>query len=378
MAFEKSPVSAEGVENLVFGAPGTLRAERAVAELRAGRPVVLHSEKGDVAVLALDTATPAIYEAFMAASADRGMLYLTPPRAKVLGLDAPSGALVPAAGLDYHSLCQLGYMRSSAAPMKWSAGTPLAAQSALLARVALLLPAILVADIQPDEPLFSACIVVMADDVEESYRGAAQQFQEVARTPVPLKNAGTCEFVIFRGGFAQRDQLAIIVGKPDFNQPVPVRVHSSCITGDLFGSLKCDCGDQLNSGLQILGELGGGILLYLDQEGRGTGLASKMRAYGLQHQGLDTVDADAHLGFGGDERRYEAAVAMLRGLGVHSVELLTNNPAKIAYLSASGIEVLARVPVEGSVTTENENYLRTKVARSGHIMDVDTMIERNS
>lgn len=248
----------------------------------------------------------------------------------------------------------------------------------MLARVALLLPAILVAEIQAEDPLFSACVVVQAEDVQKSYQGAALQFGEVARTPVPLKNAGTCEFVVFRGGFAQRDQLAIIVGTPDFGRTVPVRVHSSCITGDLFGSLKCDCGDQLKGGLQILTEMGGGILLYLDQEGRGTGIASKMRAYGLQHEGLDTVDADAQLGFGGDERRYEAAVAMLKELGVRSVELLTNNPAKMAYLAASGIEVLARVAVEGNVTAENENYLRTKVARSGHMMDVDSMIGRKS
>jgi len=125
---------------------------------------------------------------------------------------------------------------------------------------------------------------------------------------------------------------AVIVGNPDLRGVVPVRVHSSCLTGDLFGSLKCDCGDQLRRALRTLKELGGGILLYLDQEGRGTGIAAKMRAYGYQHEGLDTIDADAQLGFGADERRYGSAIAMLRGLGVQRIQLLTNNPTKVQHL----------------------------------------------
>jgi GTP cyclohydrolase II len=192
----------------------------------------------------------------------------------------------------------------------------------------------------------------------------------VARTPVPLADVGTCDFVVFRGGLAQRDQIAIVVGEPDPTRPVPVRVHSSCITGDLFGSLKCDCGDQLRLGLRILKERGGGVLLYLDQEGRGTGIGAKMRAYAFQNHGLDTVDADAQLGFGADERRYEAAVAMLQGLGIRTIELLTNNPHKIALLAAGGIDVANRVPVMGTVTPENAGYLRTKADRAGHLMDL--------
>ncbi|MEE7547329.1 GTP cyclohydrolase II RibA, partial [Xanthomonas sp. Kuri4-1] len=205
-------------------------------------------------------------------------------------------------------------------------------------------------------------------------RAAADSYELVTRTQVPLRGLGMSEFVVFRGGVAQRDQVAIVVGQPDFAQAVPVRVHSSCLTGDLFGSLKCDCGDQLRHGLAKLKELGGGVLLYLDQEGRGTGIAAKMRAYGYQHAGLDTIDADAQLGFGPDERRYGSAVAMLRGLGIARIQLLTNNPSKVERLRAAGIEVQGRIPVTGEITLENEQYLRTKAARAGHALDVDALI----
>jgi GTP cyclohydrolase II len=217
---------------------------------------------------------------------------------------------------------------------------------------------------------FGACVELSHLDLTTS-RAHALDFQIVVRTAVPLRDLGECEFVVFRGGLAQRDQIAIVVGSPDVSKPVPVRIHSSCITGDLCGSLKCDCGDQLRNGLVRLKELGGGVLLYLDQEGRGTGIGAKMRAYGYQHDGLDTIDADAELGFGPDERKYEAAVAMLKGLNVSSVDLLTNNPLKIAALKAGGIAVNGRIAVTGRVTADNVQYLRTKTLRAGHLLDIE-------
>lgn len=153
-----------------------------------------------------------------------------------------------------------------------------------------------------------------------------------------------------------------------------MRVHSSCLTGDLFGSLKCDCGDQLRHGLATLKALGGGVLLYLDQEGRGNGIAAKIRAYGYQHVGLDTIDADAQLGFGPDERRYTGAVMILRTLGITRIQLLSNNPTKVERLRAAGIIVEQRIPVIGQITEQNEHYLRTKVSRAGHDLDIDALI----
>src|SRR5262249_44273975 len=148
-----------------------------------------------------------------------------------------------------------------------------------------------------------------------------------------------------------------------------VRAHSACLTGDLFGSLRCDCGDQLHNALvQLAGEKGG-ILLYLDQEGRGTGIRNKMRAYALQDEGLDTIDADATLGYAPDERSYEIAASMLAKLGFRRVRLLTNNPDKVEGLQRAGIEVVGRRPLLGTITDENRSYLSTKVHRAGHLLN---------
>jgi GTP cyclohydrolase II len=171
-----------------------------------------------------------------------------------------------------------------------------------------------------------------------------------------------------------RDQIAIIVGKPDLSKPVPVRLHSACLTGDLFGSLKCDCGDQLRGTVRRMAEGGGGILLYLDQEGRGNGIANKIRAYKLQAQGFDTYDADEVLGFDQDQRRFDFAAEMLRQLGVRgAVCVLTNNPEKIAALRRAGLEVIADERVLGRATAENVRYLATKRDRAGHYIDFDSL-----
>ena len=150
-------------------------------------------------------------------------------------------------------------------------------------------------------------------------------------------------------------------------KPPLVRLHSECLTGDVFGSLKCDCGPQLKEALRIIGEAGGGVLLYLRQEGRGIGLANKLRAYALQDRGLDTVDANRRLGFADDERDYGMAAAMLRALGIDQVRLLTNNPAKVAGLEREGIEVVERVAHHMPTNPHNADYLATKKKTSGHL-----------
>ncbi|WP_434026415.1 GTP cyclohydrolase II RibA [[Pseudomonas] boreopolis] len=358
-----------------FGDPAAIRAERAASELRAGRPVIVTHAGQARAVLALDSSTERSYQAFAQAAGQRHYLYLTPTRAGVLGLAAPQGARIGLAGVSYDRLASLAYLRDAQLPPQWHPGDALDAGAAEAARLGLLLPAMLAVEIAADDGAFAGCQQLALADLDEGCaKAAASTYELVIRTPVPLRDIGTSEFVVFRGGVAQRDQVAIVVGQPDLSQPVPVRVHSSCLTGDLFGSLKCDCGDQLRNGLAKLKELGGGVLLYLDQEGRGTGIAAKMRAYGYQHAGLDTIDADAQLGFGPDERRYGSAVAMLRGLGIARIRLLTNNPSKVERLRAAGIEVTERVPVTGEITQENEQYLRTKAARAGHALDVDALI----
>ena len=370
------PVAASSL----FGDPAAIRCERAVAELRSGRPVVITDDTGQrMAVIALDSATARSFETFAGLADDRHYLFLTETRARVLGvegIEAAQGVRIPLAGIPFDALPQLGYLREPGPlPPQWNPGDALDAGAVELARLGLLLPAMVGLPLAGDDARFDGAAQVALCDLAEGAAHAAHDYELVARSPVPLREVGMTTFAVFRGGVAQRDQVAIIVGEPDLAAVVPVRVHSSCLTGDLFGSLKCDCGDQLRRGLRKLKELGGGVLLYLDQEGRGTGIAAKMRAYGYQHDGLDTIDADAQLGFGADERRYGSAVAMLKGLGIARIALLSNNPTKVQRLRNAGMDVVDCIPVTGDITVENEQYLRTKAERAGHLLDVDALIQ---
>lgn len=357
-----------------FADTPAIRCERAIAELRSGRPVVLSRADGTRrAVLAVDGSGPAAQVAFAAAAGDVALV-LSTRRAAALGIDVPNGIRVPCTDGGLAARVPLAFERGLAAPAAWVPADADDAAGLALARLALLLPALFTTDVAADAHAFDGCVTLALDDLAAAPADAARTLQEVARAPVPLRDVGVATFVVFRGGLAQRDQVAVVVGTPDPAQPVPVRVHSACLTGDLFGSLKCDCGDQLRLGLAKLSELGGGVLLYLDQEGRGIGIASKMRAYGYQHAGLDTIDADAELGYEADERSYELAAAMLRLLDIPRVQLLSNNPEKQARLRAAGVDVVARLPVTGQVTRENEGYLRTKALRAGHALDVDALL----
>jgi GTP cyclohydrolase II len=365
------PSQPDSGDNGIFGDKSVMRCERAAAELRAGRPVLLRMHDLTLAVVSLDTATPQTYRAFATAFGGRVDLFITAARATALGLDAPAGCLAPLGGYDYEAACDLAYSPGQSRPVKWQAGTSAALQASRLARLSLLLPTVIVGNIAAARMDLGPALEVEEGDLDRAWLAAGQSFEIVGRSHVPLAGVGEAEFIVFRGGLAQRDQLAILVGNPDLAGIVPVRVHSSCITGDLFGSLKCDCGDQLRQALVALHDRGGGIILYLDQEGRGTGLGAKMRAYGYQEAGHDTFDADGELGFGPDERRYDTAVAMLKLLGVSRIGLLTNNPSKVSALRAGGIEVTERLPLFGEVTTQNLRYIRTKADRGGHLIPDD-------
>jgi GTP cyclohydrolase II len=186
---------------------------------------------------------------------------------------------------------------------------------------------------------------------------------------VPLADAEESRIALFRDEHGLGEHVAVVIGNPDLRGVVPVRLHSACLTGDLLGSLRCDCGEQLRSAVRRIAALGGGVLLYLDQEGRGIGLANKLRAYAIQDTGLDTVDADRHLGFHADERNYDVAAALLHELGITRIQLLTNNPQKISALQEHGVEVVGRLPLVASTNTHNERYLRAKRERAGHLAE---------
>lgn len=189
-----------------------------------------------------------------------------------------------------------------------------------------------------------------------------------ARIPTP---SGQAQLLLYASNRDDKEHLALLIGDVAHQQDMLVRVHSECFTGDVLGSLRCDCGAQLSQAMELMAEAGQGILIYMRQEGRGIGLLNKLRAYNLQDQGFDTVEANLLLGHGADERDYTIAALILKHLGIHSVRLLTNNPSKTEGLECCGITVSARLPLQSGVTSENAAYLLTKAQRMRHLLSLD-------
>jgi GTP cyclohydrolase II len=261
---------------------------------------------------------------------------------------------------------------ADAEPPRGVAATGAAPGAAIeLAKLAQRLPALLIADGNVAAAASSSDLSLMrvsAEAIAQFRKQAIDSLAIVADANIPLDGGVAARFVVFRDAIGG-SSVAVIVGMPDCSQAVPVRLHSACLTGDVFGSRRCDCGDQLRLALRTLNEQGGGIVLYLEQEGRGLGLANKMRTYSLQDAGLDTLDANAALGFDDDERDYGAAARMLQMLGCTRVRLLTNNPAKLEGLTRAGIEVAGRIPLQGPINADNRRYLTAKATRAGHKLD---------
>ncbi len=191
--------------------------------------------------------------------------------------------------------------------------------------------------------------------------------ERVAQARLPTKY-GEFKAIAYRSQVDPGEHIAMTIGTWNADQPVLVRIHSECLTGDVFGSLRCDCGEQIEMALTILGKEGAGVFLYMRQEGRGIGLHNKIKAYSLQDGGLDTIEANNKLGFEADLRHYGIGAQILQDLGVKKLRLLTNNPRKVSGISGFDLEIVERVPVEASVTDENRDYMRTKKVRMGHIL----------
>lgn len=344
---------------------------RAIAGLRAGRPVRIAGPT-TIAALAVETASKELLD--LIDPRGQAKLLISGQRAAVLNLANERDAADPASPvviarapwLDQAAALPLAdpgqdLDRAPIGPLEpVAAPAPEPFRAALdLARLAGLLPALWLVD--PD----SAQTEISLDDILRE--GGNPSVQVVARAKLPLDDMPPTQIVAFRGSDDGQEHVALVIGALGGKPPL-VRLHSECLTGDVFGSLKCDCGPQLREALRILGENGGGVLLYLRQEGRGIGLANKLRAYSLQDRGLDTVDANRRLGFADDERDYGHAAAMLRALGIAEVRLLTNNPDKVAGLEAAGIRVAERVPHQMPANPHNADYLATKRKRSGHLL----------
>ena len=232
-----------------------------------------------------------------------------------------------------------------------------------LCKLAGLLPAALVREVPPEE-----AISVGIDEVLDFRAAQAHSARLVVEARLPIRGAENARLIAFRAGLGGVEHVAIVIGEPDSEPPL-CRLHSACFTGDLLGSLRCDCGDQLSGAVRRIAAEGNGLILYLAQEGRGIGLVNKLRAYRLQDAGLDTVEANEHLGFMDDERDWLMAAIMLRQLGHARIRLLTNNPAKVSMLERHGIEVVERVPHEFAANPHNRAYLATKAEKCGHHLE---------
>ncbi|MGB9366846.1 MAG: GTP cyclohydrolase II RibA [Xanthobacteraceae bacterium] len=358
----------------MFGSPDRVLVKRGLAEFRSGRPVVFSTQDSKfllaLPVDGLDHARLHAFEQLCAPATPR--LVVTARRARALGIESTGPVALK---LDTNTNSDAIYSLvadadpSEEAELDGPAGE--AASAAIeLAKIAQRLPALLVAEIDAPASVMiePPVVVVAADAVLRFRRDDAHSLEIAGEAKVPLQGGLSTRFVVFRDAVGG-GSVAVIVGNPDFSKPMPVRLHSACLTGDVFGSSRCDCGDQLRLATKRLNEEGGGVILYLEQEGRGLGLANKMRAYALQDEGLDTVDANTTLGFDDDERNYGVAARMLQKLGCTSIYLMTNNPAKLDGLSGLGIEVVGRKPLHAPINAHNRRYMTAKAMRAGHKLD---------
>lgn len=353
---------------------------RARGDLRRGLVVGIAGADGVLPVIAAERADAAGLAALRALTGEALCVLLTHTRAHTLKIPlyTPEAVAVELGTGDGPPLIRhLADPASDlAAPLLGPykarrAVLPAAVPAAIaLAKQAELLPALVAPVTASDSfaaPLREASLfVIPADDILRFEAEAAAGLELIVAADVPLEHAPKTRIVAFRPAGGGAENLAIIIGDPDLSKPVLVRLHSECFTGDLLGSLKCDCGEQLKGAISKMAAEGAGIVLYLAQEGRGIGLLNKLRAYALQDQGFDTVEANERLGFNADERDFAIAAAMLKSLGVQNIRLLTNNPDKLAQLSAYGINVTERVAHAFAPNPHNARYLATKAEKSGH------------
>ncbi len=351
----------------------TERIARARTDLRLGLPVALRADDRVALVLAAD----GLAEDRFASLAGMGapILVVSSWRAETLKARAYDGDL---ARLKLPADATPDWVRSVAdpkddlsSPMKGPFEALRGGDAALervglqLAKTARLLPAVLVvdaADVALDE------WTVLDVSLTAEWLAAPVTHANIVSGRVPIEVSSAGRVHVFRPNDGGEDHVVCEIGQPPRSEPVLVRLHSACFTGDVLGSLKCDCGPQLHTALDQMGSEGAGVLLYLSQEGRGIGLANKLRAYALQDQGFDTVEANHRLGFEDDERDFRTGADLLKRLGFSRIRLMTNNPAKVAMMEAQGIEVVERVPLQVGRRAENAGYLDVKARKSGHLL----------
>ena len=355
--------------------------ERAAFELRCGRPVfVLDDTEQASAIIATEMANETRIQGLTELGGGTlPHVVLTHHRAETLKIRLYTPEIVR---IPYPDWLTAGQVRQLADPQfdlaepmrgpflaeRDQAGSSVKG-GVKLAKIARILPSVLATTVPVIQiGVHTGVVAVNAADIEAYDTRAAIGLKRVTAAKVPLDGAENAKIIAFRPADGGIEHLAIVIGDPEPPGPALVRIHSECFTGDLIGSLKCDCGEQLKGAIHQIGAEGSGILLYLAQEGRGIGLINKLRAYSLQDQGFDTVEANQRLGFEDDERVFLGAAEMLRQLGFSKVRLLTNNPRKVSQLEEFGIEVPERVAHAFESNEHNERYLAVKAEKSGHIL----------
>lgn len=364
----------------MFGLTAEELLSRARADLRIGAPVALRS--GDAAVIAVSAEL--ITDARIATMRELGGdvdIVITDRRAATLKARTYDSDIARIALRDDMGAGHAQAVADPSAALGWPMMGPFDSRrggdasahrlAVRLAKSARLLPAVVTLTASPDAVARIAATAGLTQIDAEMWRAAedaAIEMTLVSSARVPLAVSENARVHVFRPGSGEEEHYAIEIGAPSRAKPVLSRLHSACFTGDLIGSLKCDCGPQLRAALSQIGAENAGVLLYLNQEGRGIGLANKMRAYSLQDEGFDTVEANHRLGFEDDERDFRIGAALLRSLGFSSVRLMTNNPGKVAAMNATGVQVTERVPLIVGENAHNVAYLKTKAAKSGHLL----------
>ena len=360
-----------GSSSALFGRRRHTSVSRGLGEFRGRRPVFITAKAEKLLALPVEGLDRLRLAEFTALCGPvEPQLIVTERRALALGLDASTSmALQLPAGADAATILALVTDATNNRKPSAKRASPAATAAIHLVKISQSLPAVLAANLAAHTIACEENVVsVEADAVVDFADHATRSLTIASEASVPLNSGTPTRFIVFQDAVGD-SQAAIIVGKPDFTNPVPVRLHSACLTGDVFGSRRCDCGDQLRLALARIEELGGGVILYLAQEGRGLGLANKMRTYQLQDEGLDTFDANATLGFDDDERDYGVPAHMLRMLNCTRIVLLTNNPTKLDGLTTAGIEIAGRMQIDAPINADNRRYMKAKAARAEHRLD---------
>ena len=351
---------------------------RARADLRLGIPILLVGNENNAIIAPLEVLSQTRLDQLKSISKNSFIL-ITAKRAQTLKCPIYDGNFVrlelgltpKIASLKAIADPSLDLKNPLKGPFKIIRGKSLKleTEALLLLKSAQLLPAAVISPVADGERYAQSQNIICLQICQVIQSAlSSQSISDAITAEVPTARTQNSQFHIFRPNISGEEHYAVEIGKIDRNKPTLVRIHSACFTGDVLGSLKCDCGPQLHTATNMINDQGEGLLIYLNQEGRGIGLANKIRAYSLQDQGFDTVEANHRLGFDDDERDFQLGAAILKEMRIKNIKLITNNPAKISTMNKYGINVVERIPLNVGQNKTNRGYLETKARKSGHLM----------